>query len=624
MRRGLGSLPVHPIKNLKHYFATHFAASFSLVLAVALLLVTVLQQTYLKKEYLRYLMEQNYETENAALESVQKNLKTAIREMIYQGGKMAVDEDIYDRAVSADAVLKENINVNNMTLNLYRSLQLYTYESNIKAAAVFRREGLITQYDKIKTSEAVLWSGDTQEEQNEILDSFFGEGRDTVFPRFRVFLDPRTHPAHAERGVFHIAYPLTGGKVSIWETDYLLVLSSETDMFQEYLKTVDMPDVEYIQGYIADQNGDIVYHSNRDLIGTQESLISGESSVTHISRDIGYFDWTLNVVIDKEKMEEHIDAIYGRSSAVYALLLIFGVAVIFIWFRRLMHPVRQLSQSMKHVEQGDYHSKIEIEGSHEVWQIAEEYNRMIEAIRQKNQEISRQHQETLLSIEEKHQAEREALESQINAHFICNTLGSINYEAMEEGNYKVSVLLKKLSNILRYTFDQKSQDVYIYQEIAWIDQYLYLQKYRLETVFDYEIRFPDLYGQWPCCRLMFQPFVENSILHGFEGRKQGGMIRISGGMEGELLKIVIEDNGCGMDPETERTIQKILRERGNLSLDRKETDVQNEKRQGIGIQNVVTRMRMYYGSRFEISLETQEGKGTKFIFLIPIPESIEA
>lgn len=102
------------------------------------------------------------------------------------------------------------------------------------------------------------------------------------------------------------------------------------------------------------------------------------------------------------------------------------------------------------------------------------------------------------------------------------------------------------------------------------------------------------------------------------------MIRISGGMEGELLKIVIEDNGCGMDPETERTIQKILRERGNLSLDRKETDVQNEKRQGIGIQNVVTRMRMYYGSRFEISLETQEGKGTKFIFLIPIPESIEA
>ena len=614
---------MHLIKKLKYYFATHFAASFSLVMAVALLVVTVLQQTYLKREYLHYLLEQSYETENAALESVQKNLNAAIREMIYQGGKMAVDEEIYDRAVRADASLEEKTDINNLTLNLYRSLQGYGYESTIKVAAVFRREGLITQYDKMKTSEAILWNPGTLEGQSEILDSFFGDGRDKIFPRFRVFLNPGFHPAHTDRGVFHIAYPLTGGKVSIWKTDYLLVLTSTTDMFQEYLKTVDMPGVEYIQGYLADRRGNIVYHSNSELIGTQESLITGESSVTHISREIGYFGWTLNVVIDKEKMEEHIDAIYGRSSAVYGLLLIFGVAVIFIWFRKLLHPVRQLSQSMKHVEQGDYHSKIEIKGSHEIWQIAEEYNRMIEAIQQKNMEIRRQHQETLLSIEEKHQAEREALESQINAHFICNTLGSINYEAMEEGNYKVSVLLKKLSNILRYTFDQKSQDVFICQEIAWIDQYLYLQKYRLETVFDYEIQFPDLYGQWPCCRLMFQPFVENSILHGFEGRKQGGMIRISGEMEGELLKIVIEDNGCGMDAETERAIQAILIERGNLSLDRKDAAVQNDKRQGIGIKNVVTRMRMYYGSRFEISLETQEGKGTRFVFLIPIPETEE-
>ncbi len=111
----------------------------------------------------------------------------------------------------------------------------------------------------------------------------------------------------------------------------------------------------------------------------------------------------------------------------------------------------------------------------------------------------------------------------INAHFICNTLGTINYEAIEAGNRQGSVLIKKLSNILRYTFDQKCQDVYLYQEIAWIDQYLYLQKTRFENVFDYSIDFEEEYGYWPCCKLMFQPFVENSILHGFEGRHEGGM-----------------------------------------------------------------------------------------------------
>ena len=69
--------------------------------------------------------------------------------------------------------------------------------------------------------------------------------------------------------------------------------------------------------------------------------------------------------------------------------------------------------------------------------------------------------------------------------FICNTINAINYEAIESGNYKVSTLLKKLSNTLRYTFDQKHQNVYMRQEIVWIEQYLYLQRERLESVFEY-------------------------------------------------------------------------------------------------------------------------------------------
>lgn len=135
----------------------------------------------------------------------------------------------------------------------------------------------------------------------------------------------------------------------------------------------------------------------------------------------------------------------------------------------------------------------------------------------------------------------------------------------------------------------------------------------LETVFDYEITFPDVYGQWPCCKLMFQPFVENSILHGFEGRESGGFIRIQGEMEEERLKIVIEDNGCGMDPDTEKVIQKILH-------DEEEGVLESGRRTGIGIKNVVTRMRMFYGSRMGVEMETAQGKGTRFVFRIPIPE----
>ena len=257
--------------------------------------------------------------------------------------------------------------------------------------------------------------------------------------------------------------------------------------------------------------------------------------------------------------------------------------------------------------------RIEIKGTHEIWQLANEYNEMMHAIRKMNRQVEGQHLEVVESLKMKQRAEREALESQINAHFICNTLNAINYEAIESGNYKVSTLLKKLSNILRYTFDQKHQNVYMYQEITWIEQYLYLQKERLENVFDYSIEFNHEYDQWPCRKLMLQPFVENSILHGFEGREEGGMIHITGTGMGEYLCLSIEDNGMGMTREREKIIQEAL----------SNPVISKEKEVGIGISNVVTRMKMYYGSKLQVSLETSYGKGCRFTFLIPRPYSIQ-
>ena len=207
-------------------------------------------------------------------------------------------------------------------------------------------------------------------------------------------------------------------------------------------------------------------------------------------------------------------------------------------------------------------------------------------------------------------AERGALESQINAHFICNTLNAINYEAMESGNFKVSILLKKLSNILRYTFDQKHQNVYMFQEISWIEQYLFLQRERLDNAFSYEIDFDSDYDNWPCRKLMLQPFVENSIVHGFEGMENGGNIKITGKGYKEFLEIIIEDNGQGMTEERKEVIQEIL---DNPMLAKK-------REVGIGISNVITRMRMHYGEKMKVEFWTEEGKGTRFVFILPMPE----
>ena len=318
------------------------------------------------------------------------------------------------------------------------------------------------------------------------------------------------------------------------------------------------------------------------------------------------------LLLMKQMIRNKVDEMYGHMVFLYVAAILFIMAILFWVTNRILKPVNVISNSIARVKDGDTREQIEIEGTNEIWQLAQEYNEMMKAIQDAKAAVEQQHGQMIESMRMKQRAEREALESQINAHFICNTLNAINYEAIDSGNYKVSVLLKKLSNILRYTFDQKHQNVYMFQEISWIEQYLFLQKERLDQVFTYEIDFDSDYDNWPCRKLMLQPFVENSILHGFEGKEYGGKILIRGYGYKEFLKIEIEDNGCGMTEEKEQIIQEIL----------DNPMVAKEKEVGIGISNVITRMRMYYGEEFRVSLDTREGEGSKFIFILPTPKDI--
>ena len=332
-----------------------------------------------------------------------------------------------------------------------------------------------------------------------------------------------------------------------------------------------------------------------------------ETNKINLETDVENYGWKLHGVIDKAALESNVNKMYSKAMILYlcAILAVMGIAILII--KSILKPVSVISTSIDRVKTGDMQGYISIEGTNEIWQLAREYNEMLCSIQEANVKVEEQHGEIIESMKMKRRAEREALESQINAHFICNTLNAINYEAMDNGDFKVSLLLKKLSNILRYTFDQKHQNVYMFQEISWIEQYLFLQKERMGSAFDYEIQFDSDYDNWPCRKLMLQPFVENSILHGLEGVNKGGFIRITGEGYQEYLKIVIEDNGCGMTPEVEQIIKEVLE---NPLLAK-------QKGLGIGISNVVTRMRMYYTEDLKIQLETEERKGCKFTMILP-------
>ncbi len=602
------------VKSAVHYAKSHMWCSFALAILVSVVLLLVIIMVYTREKYYTYLVETTYTTANALLESVNKNIENQMDNCIDIGSGLSVDEvlvkeieEFVNHEDATDAYNNKNINM--ALRSAARS------SSTIVGIAVAAQDGILYQFDKNEmrtTGSKYIWDETNMSNITEAFAALREKSADNVIPRYEIITHPMIHPNIKEKGLIHIAFPLKDS-YSYADMKYMLVITYDSAAMEDLLKQLSHNQEEYIQGYIEDAKGEILLHTKgSQYSGVTSNHYKMENEVTDLTARVGKYQWTLHAVIDEQMIRNKVDEMYGHMVFLYVAAILFIMAILFWVTNRILKPVNVISNSIARVKDGDTREQIEIEGTNEIWQLAQEYNEMMKAIQDAKAAVEQQHGQMIESMRMKQRAEREALESQINAHFICNTLNAINYEAIDSGNYKVSVLLKKLSNILRYTFDQKHQNVYMFQEISWIEQYLFLQKERLDQVFTYEIDFDSDYDNWPCRKLMLQPFVENSILHGFEGKEYGGKILIRGYGYKEFLKIEIEDNGCGMTEEKEQIIQEIL----------DNPMVAKEKEVGIGISNVITRMRMYYGEEFRVTLDTREGEGSKFIFILPMPKDI--
>lgn len=598
------------IKKLQNYCKSHMWCSFAMAILVAIILLMIIMWVYMKNQYYTHLVETTYTTEEALMNSVSINMKNQMETYINLGSGLSINEETVDAIqdfVTGDVDAQSNKDMSNALKSAARS------STFIVGIAVASEDGIIYQYDKNEmriSGSRPIWGEESEETIKEVFSEIKEKNGKNQIPRYKIITHPMIHPNMESLGMIHIAFPLKNLN-SYQNVEYMMLVSFQTQPLSSFLRQMNQNQEEYIQAYIEDSDGEIMLHTQgTEYMGIRSSDYQEENQLTGLTEQIGNYGWTLHAVIDEEMLMKKVDTIYGQMVIIYAGAILVILLILFWTTNRILRPVNIISSSIKRVEDSETREQIAIEGTNEVWQLAQEYNNMLQKIRKAAQDVEEQHDKVIESLKMKQRAEREALESQINAHFICNTLNAINYEAMESGNFKVSILLKKLSNILRYTFDQKHQNVYMFQEISWIEQYLFLQRERLDNAFSYEIVFDSDYDNWPCRKLMLQPFVENSIVHGLEGMENGGNIKITGKGYKEFLEIIIEDNGQGMAEERKAVIQEIL----------EDPMVAKKREVGIGISNVITRMRMYYGEKMKVEFWTEEGKGTRFVFILPMPE----
>ncbi|MDE6600667.1 MAG: sensor histidine kinase [Lachnospiraceae bacterium] len=325
----------------------------------------------------------------------------------------------------------------------------------------------------------------------------------------------------------------------------------------------------------------------------RETGILGETELSLYSVHDEERGWEIIRVTSQEELIHALRQQQQLRVFIIVLSLCTVTAVMLSQVTKMTDSIERVVGTMRKAGKGDLTIRVAADQTRptEIEVIAEEFNSMMDKLKQ--------------STRKQKNAEIAALEAQINPHFLYNTLDTINWMAIDRDEYEISNMIATLAGILRYGISDSNGVVKIRDEVDWLKQYIFLQQTKLKNSFDCHINVePEIMGL-PIHKLLLQPFIENAILHGFEGIDRAHKLQMDMGREGDRIIIRIQDNGCGMPAEMVREM--------NAGIFKK-TDNRNH----IGMENAITRIHMYYGESAEVKIESQAGQGTAVRILIPV------
>ena len=265
-------------------------------------------------------------------------------------------------------------------------------------------------------------------------------------------------------------------------------------------------------------------------------------------------------------------------------------------------PLRKLCKAINEVSTGDFEQQVEVMTHDEVGEVAECFNRMVYAIKELIDE------NYVITLAEK-ESELAALQAQINPHFLYNTLDSLYWQAMNADNEEIAESILALSQLFRLVLSQGKSEVTVGQETELVSRYLQIQKMRFSKRLEYQINVADSVKKAKIPKLILQPFVENAIVHGFENISTPCELAVSGSREGDNIRFEIRDTGIGMRQDQ---IDEIWEE---------EPDQYRKQRIGrYAIKNIRERLQRKYQDRFTLDIQSEVGKGTTVILIVPYEE----
>jgi two-component system, sensor histidine kinase YesM len=315
--------------------------------------------------------------------------------------------------------------------------------------------------------------------------------------------------------------------------------------------------------------------------------------------------------------EKFLNTIGRQENLIYvliALITAFCIAIAVRFSRQISRPIHQLALRLMKVAKGEFEvENVTIKTKDEIGVLIESFNFMsvkikglieeIKATADVEKELTEQQIKNLEMENLLNQSELKFLQSQINPHFLYNTLNSVSALALIEGAEQTNRMIACISEILKYYLKKINDNVTLMEEFKIVENYLYIQKARFGDRIEYKLVYDEAVMGYCVPSMILQPFVENAIIHGLEPKEEKGTIIVSILDQGDDILLKVEDNGMGIE---EDTLKELLQ-----GVKTSQTSAR-----GIGVSNVIRRLELKYGKNI-VHIKSSRGKGTEISILVP-------
>lgn len=409
--------------------------------------------------------------------------------------------------------------------------------------------------------------------------------------------------------------------------------------------------------YITDQDSRIIASTGQDASwaitsddagGKRPLLDSGASSAGDnlvVSAKPRMADWSVTGITPRSDISARIAQTRQYLIGLIAALVIISTVIATVISRTISSPLRLVIREMRRVETGNFHGSLNVRSYDEINSLAASFNRMVNRMDELIERI------TLASVSEKN-AELAALQSQVNPHFLYNTLDMIYWMLDEQGSEKLGRVILSLSHMFRYSSDwEEAAKTTLRQELEQMKHYMTIIENRLAGRVSTVIEVGEEWLDTRLPKMTLQPILENAVKSGLEPSPEAGVIRVYARTTDRELQIVVEDNGVGMDPGTLEWLRESLQVGGNCTAavppyapggpaagagagsgpgrgGPAHASGQPEgpapavpaasRRRGIGLPNVHRRLALQYGEEYGLRIDSLQGAGTTVTIALPI------